>query len=85
MPTPNRESSPIQDQEVDTASQAGTLAQSPVPTTPSLQGGDYEDDVISLHSSDDSDFDDEVPTHLTTSTRASNADEDEFDFADERE
>lgn len=91
MPTPNRESSPaVQVQDNDTASQAGTIAQSSVPTTPSLSmnGGEDEDDVISLHSSDESEFDDVVQTHLTTGTSTqagSVADEDEFDFVDESE
>lgn len=86
MPTPNRESSPAI-QEADATSQAGTMAQSSVPTTPSLSLAGDEDDMFSIHSSDDSDDDIvQVQTYATPSTRsASVADEDEFDFVDESE
>lgn len=76
-----------QHQENDATSQAGTVAQSSVPTTPSLSLAGDEDDMFSLHSSDGSDDGIvEVRAHATPSTRsASVADEDEFDFVDESE
>lgn len=107
MPTPNRDPSPSPapapiyqsreaeglEHEHETASQAPTLTS--VPTTPSLSLHDAEDDVISLHSSEDEDDDDDFAlvdarSNVTApSTHVADEEDqlvrEEFDFADESE
>lgn len=101
MPTPNRDPSPAPgpsplhqsieaEAALETASQAATATNthSSVPTTPSLSLRGVEDDVISLHSSDDeSEFHDvQVDVHTNVGTSVADTDEverEEFDFVDE--
>lgn len=97
MPTPNREVTPpiaSETETYETASQAPTVAQSSIPSTPTTSASPHDetdDDIISLQSSEDDEEDDEfdvVPSAGSPSVGQYTPDElesDDFDFVDESE